>query len=104
MFTHKEFKARCDVLIKHARDAAQLLPSTKFLILDAEKAPFFVTKLGIRVIPSSVFFIDGKTTSRMAGFDGLSMTADSENFSLSSVSPSPLAYLVPVLSHAPHPR
>lgn len=92
IFTHKEFKERCDVMIKHARDAAQLLPSTKFLILDADRSPFFVQKLGIRVIPTSVFFIDGKTTTRMLGFDGLTTTADSDNFSLSSVS----------LLHPPH--
>jgi hypothetical protein len=86
LFTHSDFKPKCDVLIKHMRDAARLLPSTKFVSIDVERAPFFVSKLKIRVIPTTVFFVSGRSTSRMHGYDGLDLTTDGLNFSLTSVS------------------
>jgi thioredoxin-like negative regulator of GroEL len=32
---------------------------TKFAKLNAEKAPFFITKLGVKVLPTICCFIDG---------------------------------------------
>ncbi|KAA0158789.1 hypothetical protein FNF27_05952 [Cafeteria roenbergensis] len=84
-FTHVEFKERCLVVMKHMRNAAQLLPSTRFVELDAAKAPFFVEKLNVRVIPTTLFFIDGKTETRMFGFEGLETVAGGEDFTLKSL-------------------
>ncbi len=43
----------------------------KFLYMDAEKAPFFVTKLAIRVLPTVVVFKDGKVEEQFSGFEDL---------------------------------
>ena len=64
---------------------APCLPSTKLLRLNAEKAPFFVTKLGVRVMPSVLFFQDGITNSRLLGFEGLIEDDAGEDFPTSNV-------------------
>ena len=38
------------------------------MTINAEKAPFFVEKLGIRVIPTMVMFKDGIAVDRILGF------------------------------------
>ena len=44
---------------------------TKFCKLDAEKAPFFIKKLGIQMLPTICCFIDGVLTDKVTGFDEL---------------------------------
>lgn len=44
---------------------------TKFIKLNAERAPFFITKLSVRVLPTVVVFHEGVAKSRLTGFDGL---------------------------------
>lgn len=44
---------------------------TKFVYINAEKSPFFVGKLKVRVLPTIVSFIDGVAADRIMGFDGL---------------------------------
>ena len=56
---------------------------TKFLKLDAEKAPFFVEKLRIRVLPTVIGFHNGVAMDdRVIGFqnltDGLTFGCESE--------------------------
>lgn len=47
--------------------------------MNAEKAPFFVEKLVIRVLPTVVCFKDGVAfPSRVVGFDGLTADDDEE--------------------------
>lgn len=49
-FYHRDFE-RCKIMDMHLRDmAAQLLP-VRFVKLNAEKATFFVGKLGVKVPP-----------------------------------------------------
>jgi len=43
----------------------------KFVKINAEKTPFFVRKLMIKVLPSVVFFQDGVAFDRLVGFQGL---------------------------------
>jgi thioredoxin-like negative regulator of GroEL len=43
----------------------------KFIKINADKAPFFVQKLQIRVLPAVLVFIDGISVSRIEGFEGL---------------------------------
>ena len=57
-FYHREF-FRCKIVDKHLRIIAQKHLSCKWLCLDAEKAPFFVAKLAIQMLPSVIVFKDG---------------------------------------------
>jgi thioredoxin-like negative regulator of GroEL len=37
--------------------------------INAEKCPFFVEKLKIKVLPTIIYFIDGKSVHTVTGFD-----------------------------------
>ncbi|GMF23643.1 unnamed protein product [Phytophthora fragariaefolia] len=53
----------------------------KFVKINAEKAPFFVEKLVIRVLPTVVCFKDGVAfPERVIGFDGLTEDDEAANF------------------------
>jgi thiol-disulfide isomerase/thioredoxin len=69
-FYHKEF-ARCKVIDHHLQKLVQRHVETKFIKIDAEKAPFFVEKLIIRTMPTIVFFFDGVAKEKLIGFEGL---------------------------------
>jgi thioredoxin-like negative regulator of GroEL len=78
-FFHKEFQ-RCQVIDHHLKQIAARHISCKFLRLDAEKAPFFVSKLVIRALPTLIVFQDGKAIDRLVGFEGLTSRKDPDNF------------------------
>merc|ERR1712054_699595 len=67
-FYHREF-FRCKIVDKHLRIIAQKHLSCKWLTLDAEKAPFFVTKLAIQMLPTVIVFKDGIVHEQFNGFD-----------------------------------
>jgi hypothetical protein len=67
-FYHKEFE-RCKIVDMHLTRMAKRCFGTKFMKLNAEKAPFFVDKLKIRTIPTLVFFQDGIAKHHMCGFE-----------------------------------
>jgi len=67
-FYHREF-FRCKIVDKHLRIIAQKHLSCKWLTLDAEKAPFFVSKLGIQMLPTVIVFKDGVVSDQFSGFD-----------------------------------
>mmetsp|Transcript_144281 Transcript_144281/g.350285 ORF Transcript_144281/g.350285 Transcript_144281/m.350285 type:complete len:265 (-) Transcript_144281:50-844(-) len=67
---HKEFP-RCKIYDKHLRILAPQFVHTKFIYMDAERAPFFVGKLKVRVLPTIVSFIDGVAVDRVTGLEGL---------------------------------
>jgi thiol-disulfide isomerase/thioredoxin len=69
-FFHKEFE-RCKIMDHHLKLIAPLHTTCKFIRVDAEKAPFFVSKLVIKTLPSLIVFQDGKAVDRLTGFDGL---------------------------------
>lgn len=69
-FFHKDFE-RCKILDMHLHTIAPQLLPVKFIKLNAEKAGFFVGKLGIKTLPTLVFFKDGVAADRLIGFDGL---------------------------------
>eukprot|EP01112_Ceratiomyxa_fruticulosa_P015417 TRINITY_DN452_c0_g1_i1.p1 TRINITY_DN452_c0_g1~~TRINITY_DN452_c0_g1_i1.p1 ORF type:complete len:177 (+),score=35.23 TRINITY_DN452_c0_g1_i1:211-741(+) len=69
-FFHKDF-TRCKIMDSHLERITQQFFGTKFLKIEAEKAPFFVNKLQIKVLPAVVCFIDGVATDRLVGFDEL---------------------------------
>merc|ERR1712072_605176 len=69
-FYHKQFE-KCKIMDMHLRKCAKKFFGTRFVRLDAEKAPFFVQKLMIKTLPCAVVFNDGIAKGRQVGFDGL---------------------------------
>ncbi|KAG7381101.1 hypothetical protein PHYPSEUDO_006477 [Phytophthora pseudosyringae] len=81
-FYHRDFE-RCKIMDMHLAKLARRHIECKFLKLNAEKAPFFVEKLAIRVLPTVVCFKDGVAfPERVVGFDGL--TEDDEEAELAN--------------------
>jgi len=69
-FYHPEF-FNCKVVDKHMRILAPKHLSCKFLHLNAEKAPFFITKLSIQMLPTVIVFKDGIVVEQLVGLDEL---------------------------------
>merc|ERR1712087_539927 len=69
-FYHREFQ-RCKIIDKHLRILAPKHRNCKMLYLNAEKAPFFVAKLAVQMLPSVVVFKDGIAADRITGFEEL---------------------------------
>ncbi|KAL0448350.1 UNVERIFIED_CONTAM: Thioredoxin domain-containing protein PLP3B [Sesamum latifolium] len=59
------------IMDKHLKSLAPRHFKTKFIKLDAENAPFFVTKLGIKTLPCVILFRKGVATDRLVGFQDL---------------------------------
>jgi thiol-disulfide isomerase/thioredoxin len=69
-FYHGDFE-RCKIMDMHLNKLAQRHIETKFVKINAEKAPFFTAKLLIQTIPTVVFFFDGVGREKIIGFEGL---------------------------------
>jgi len=69
-FYHREF-FRCKIVDKHMQILAQKHLSCKWLKLDAEKAPFFTSKLAIQMLPTVIVFKDGVVSDQFSGFEEL---------------------------------
>lgn len=69
-FYHTMFE-KCKVMDMHLGKCARKFFGTRFVKLNAEKAPFFVEKLMIKTLPCAVVFNDGVAIGRQVGFDGL---------------------------------
>ncbi|KAI3461938.1 hypothetical protein Pfo_018601 [Paulownia fortunei] len=67
-FYHREFYRIMD---KHLKSLAPRHVNTKFTKLDAENAPFFINKLGIRTLPCVILFRKGVAVDRLVGFQDL---------------------------------
>ncbi|XP_017265655.1 thioredoxin domain-containing protein 9 [Kryptolebias marmoratus] len=65
---------RCKILDKHLAILAKKHVETKFIKLNAEKAPFLSERLRIKVIPTLALLIDGKTKDYVVGFTDLGNT------------------------------
>uniref|UniRef100_A0A5B7C468 Putative thioredoxin domain-containing protein PLP3A isoform X1 n=1 Tax=Davidia involucrata TaxID=16924 RepID=A0A5B7C468_DAVIN len=66
-FYHREFY-RCKIMDKHLKSLAPRHVDTKFIKLDAENAPFFVAKLGVKTLPCVILFRKGIAVDRLIGF------------------------------------
>jgi thiol-disulfide isomerase/thioredoxin len=69
-FYHKDFPT-CLTMDKHLDIIAKKHLETKFVKMDAEKAPFFVQKLNIRTLPTVCCFIDSVLKEKLIGFEDL---------------------------------
>ena len=67
---HKDFE-RCKIVDMHLKKLCKQehLLETRFVRIDAEKARFFVGKLKIRTLPTSVLFINGVAVDKIVGFN-----------------------------------
>eukprot|EP00743_Colponemidia_sp_Colp-15_P001484 GILK01001623.1.p1 GENE.GILK01001623.1~~GILK01001623.1.p1 ORF type:complete len:248 (-),score=56.66 GILK01001623.1:84-782(-) len=74
-FYHREFE-RCRIVDKHLALIAPNHIDTKFIKINADKAPFFVTKLAIKMLPTIVIFQGGVAVDRIVGFDELGARDD----------------------------
>jgi hypothetical protein len=72
-FYHRNFES-CKVADMHLRKLAVRCFGTRFITLNAEKAPFFVGKLRIQTLPTIVLFKDGVAQHHMRGFEELGNT------------------------------
>ncbi|CAM9333115.1 unnamed protein product [Discosporangium mesarthrocarpum] len=69
-FYHNEFH-RCKIMDARLAEVAPRHLETKIIKINAEKAPFFVNKLQVRVLPTVVCFINGVAVHSIVGFEGL---------------------------------
>lgn len=80
-FYHKDFP-RCRIIDHHLRIIAQKHLETRFITINAEKAPFFVERLGVRVLPSLILFQDGVSKDRIVGYEGFAVNDEFKTVSL----------------------
>ena len=69
-FYHKEFE-RCKIVDEHLKKICIEHIEARFVKINAEKAPFFVGKLQIKMLPTIICFIDGIAVDRIVGFEEL---------------------------------
>lgn len=70
LFYHKDFE-RCKIMSHHLEKLAPKHIETKFIKIDAERAPFFVQKLLLRTMPTVVCFVEGIAIHNIVGFEEL---------------------------------
>ncbi|TCD68219.1 hypothetical protein EIP91_011391 [Steccherinum ochraceum] len=80
-FYHTEFK-RCQIMDKHLAQLAPKYFGTRFLRVFVENVPWLVEKLGVKVLPCVVCFVDGVTKGRVVGFEELGNTDTFETATL----------------------
>ncbi|OCH92922.1 GTPase inhibitor [Obba rivulosa] len=69
-FYHSNFK-RCEIMDKHLASLAPKYFNTRFLRVFVENVPWLVEKLGVKVLPCVVCFMDGVSKDRLIGFEDL---------------------------------
>eukprot|EP01114_Cavostelium_apophysatum_P019549 TRINITY_DN6334_c0_g1_i1.p1 TRINITY_DN6334_c0_g1~~TRINITY_DN6334_c0_g1_i1.p1 ORF type:complete len:220 (-),score=81.96 TRINITY_DN6334_c0_g1_i1:23-607(-) len=72
-FFHDQF-TRCRIMDDHLNILAKKHFEVKFVKMNVEKAPFFVEKLQIKVLPCVIVFILGISVDRIVGFEELGNT------------------------------
>lgn len=74
-FHQPEFQ-RCKIMSKRLETLAQKHLNTQFLQVNASKAPFLASKLGIRVLPFVIGYVNGREAIRLVGFEQLGNSDD----------------------------
>lgn len=69
-FYHKDFE-RCKIVDHHLSMIVKQHTEALFVKIDAEKCPFFITKLQVQMLPTIISFIDGVAVDRIIGFEEL---------------------------------
>ncbi|KAL0847696.1 hypothetical protein Bca101_020942 [Brassica carinata] len=73
------------IMDKHLKTLAPRHVDTKFIKVDAENAPFFVTKLAIKTLPCVLLFSKGIAIDRLVGFQDLGTKDDFTTTKLENV-------------------
>ncbi|XP_041359522.1 thioredoxin domain-containing protein 9-like [Gigantopelta aegis] len=73
---YRDSTFRCKIVDKHMALLAPKHMETRFLKINAEKCPFLVERLRIKVLPTICIARDGKTVDYIVGFDELGGTDD----------------------------
>lgn len=63
--------ARCGLMDAHLERLAGPHYECRFLRIDVGNAPFLVERLGVRVLPCVLGFVEGECVVRVVGFEGL---------------------------------
>ncbi|MCJ1399938.1 hypothetical protein MMC11_003141 [Xylographa trunciseda] len=69
-FYHQDFH-RCAVMDRHLEVMAPVHVEVRFLRIEAANAAWLCGKLGIRVLPCVIGWVDGKEITRVLGFEGV---------------------------------
>ncbi|GAA5899131.1 hypothetical protein JCM5296_005752 [Sporobolomyces johnsonii] len=69
-FFHHDFR-RCKIMDKHLEKLAAKHIDTLFVKADVANVPFLVTKLGVKVLPCVIGFVNGVSKMKLVGFDEL---------------------------------
>lgn len=69
-FFHPGF-ARCGIMDQHLERLSKRHYDAKFGRVDVNNCPFVVEKLGVRVLPCVVGFVDGLVKGKITGFEGV---------------------------------
>lgn len=73
---YRDSTFRCKIVDKHLEILAPKHIETKFIKINAEKVPFLVERLRIKVLPTVCLAKDGKTVDYVVGFNDLGGTDD----------------------------
>ncbi|KIM21817.1 hypothetical protein M408DRAFT_333249 [Serendipita vermifera MAFF 305830] len=74
-FYHRNF-TRCKIMDKHLEEIAPKYYHTRFFRVFVENVPWLVEKLGVKVLPCVIVFVDGVTKDRIIGFEELGNADD----------------------------
>ncbi|KIJ70071.1 hypothetical protein HYDPIDRAFT_143019 [Hydnomerulius pinastri MD-312] len=69
-FYHNNFR-RCEIMDKHLAKLAPKYFATRFIRVFVENVPWLVERLGIKVLPCVICFVDGVSKDRLVGFEEL---------------------------------
>ncbi|KAI9063324.1 GTPase inhibitor [Trametes sanguinea] len=72
-FFHHKFK-RCEIMDKHLARIAPKYFNTLFIKVFVENVPWLVERLGIKVLPCVMTFLNGVSKDRIVGFEELGNT------------------------------
>lgn len=67
---------KCKIMNDTLGMLAEKHVSLRILAMQAEKAPFLVSKLAVKVLPFVVIYKNGRELLRLVGFDGIAASAD----------------------------
>ncbi|GHJ85402.1 hypothetical protein NliqN6_1804 [Naganishia liquefaciens] len=80
-FSHPDFQ-RCAIMDRHLQALASRHLNTLFLRASVENAPFLVHRLGVKVLPCVISFINGNAVDRLIGFEEL---GNDDNFTTAAL-------------------
>jgi len=69
-FYHTNFK-RCEIMDKHLGKLAPKYFNTRFFRVFVENVPWLVERLGIKVLPCVICFVNGVSSDKLIGFEQL---------------------------------